>query len=131
MVQQLRDAFPSELSHRFLILDNDAIFSAQVACSISGLGATAGLEMVEMHRAMGNALRCGSGGGSFFTDVLGGEADGSCRVEVREATETGTRAFAIACPKCAVMLEDAIAVEDLEDELRVMDTAGIVEERAA
>lgn len=125
-----RDAFPNELSHRFLILDDDAISSARVACSISVLGAAPGLEMVEMDRVMGDALCCGSGGGNSFTDVPDGEADGSCRVEVREATETGTRFFAIACPGCAAMLEDAIAVEDLEDELRVMDTVEIVEERA-
>ena len=38
VIQQLRDAFPEEPSHRFLIFDNDAIFSAQVACSIAGFG---------------------------------------------------------------------------------------------
>jgi hypothetical protein len=37
VIQQLRDAFPNEPVHRFLILDNDAIFSAQVAGSIQGL----------------------------------------------------------------------------------------------
>jgi transposase InsO family protein len=38
VTQQLRDAFPNEPAHRFLILDNDAIFSSQVAGSIRGLG---------------------------------------------------------------------------------------------
>ncbi len=38
VIQQLRDAFPNELSHQFLILDNDAIFSPRVAGSIQGLG---------------------------------------------------------------------------------------------
>ena len=38
VVQQLRDAFPDEPSHRFLIFDNDAIFSTEVACSIAGFG---------------------------------------------------------------------------------------------
>jgi transposase InsO family protein len=38
VIQQLRDAFPNESTHRFLILDNDAIFSPRVACSIAGLG---------------------------------------------------------------------------------------------
>jgi transposase InsO family protein len=40
VIQQLRDAFPNEPAHRFLILDTDAIFSAQVAGSIQGLGLT-------------------------------------------------------------------------------------------
>ncbi len=38
VIQQLRDAFPNEPTHRFLILDNDTIFSAQVGHSIMGLG---------------------------------------------------------------------------------------------
>jgi transposase InsO family protein len=38
VVQQLRDAFPEEPSHRFLIFDNDSIFSADVAHSIMGFG---------------------------------------------------------------------------------------------
>jgi Fe-S oxidoreductase len=49
---------------------------------------------------------------------------------VREAAETGAQVLGVACPKCAKMLEDAIKVEDLEEELRVMDIAEIVEERA-
>jgi len=36
--QQLRAAFPDEPTHRFLILDNDAILSPQVVGSIRGLG---------------------------------------------------------------------------------------------
>jgi putative transposase len=38
VVQQLRDAFPDTPTHRYLILDNDAIFSAEVAGSIARFG---------------------------------------------------------------------------------------------
>jgi transposase InsO family protein len=38
VIQQLRAAFPNEPTHRFLILDNDAIFSTQVSDSIRSLG---------------------------------------------------------------------------------------------
>jgi putative transposase len=38
VLQQLREAFPDEPGHRFLIFDNDAIFSAEVARSIAGFG---------------------------------------------------------------------------------------------
>jgi len=31
VIQQLRDAFRDEPSHRFVILDNDSIFSMEVA----------------------------------------------------------------------------------------------------
>jgi transposase InsO family protein len=40
VIQQLRDAFPNEPAHRFPILDNDAVFSAQVAGSIQVFGLT-------------------------------------------------------------------------------------------
>ena len=35
VIQQLRDAFPEEPVHRYLIFDNDSIFSADVARSIA------------------------------------------------------------------------------------------------
>jgi transposase InsO family protein len=38
LVQQLRDAFPEEASHRFLILDNDSIFSSDARLAISSFG---------------------------------------------------------------------------------------------
>jgi transposase InsO family protein len=38
VTQQLRDAFPDEPAHRFLIFDNAAIFSASVTRTIEGFG---------------------------------------------------------------------------------------------
>ena len=38
VIQQLREAFPDGPTHRYLILDNDAIFSAEVALSIERFG---------------------------------------------------------------------------------------------
>ena len=40
VIQQLREAFPDEASHRFLIFDNDGILSADVANSVKKLGIT-------------------------------------------------------------------------------------------
>ena len=95
------------------------------------LGALPGIELVEMDRARADALCCGGGGGNFFTDVLGGGVDSPSRVRAREAAETGAEVLAVACPKCAKMFEDAILTEELEDRLRVMDIAEIVEARSA
>jgi len=95
------------------------------------LGALPGVELVEMDRAMADALCCGGGGGNFFTDVLGGGADSPSRVRIREAAATGAEVLAVACPKCARMFEDAIQAEGLEDEFRVMDLAEIVQARLA
>lgn len=93
------------------------------------LGALPGIELVEMDRAMADALCCGGGGGNFFTDVLGGGPDSASRVRVREAAATGADVLAVACPKCARMLDDAVRAEDLEGSLRVMDIAEVVRTR--
>jgi Fe-S oxidoreductase len=90
------------------------------------LGALSGVELIEMDRPMADALCCGGGGGNFFTDVLGGGTDSPSRVRVKEAAQTGAEILAIACPKCAKMLDDAVKTEGLEKELRVMDLAEIV-----
>lgn len=90
------------------------------------LGALPGVELMEMDRFLEDALCCGGGGGNFFTDVLGGGADSPSRARVREAAQTKAEIIAVACPKCAKMLEDAIQAEGLEEELRVMDLAEIV-----
>ncbi len=90
-----------------------------------------GVELVEMDRAKNNALCCGSGGGNFFTDLLGGGEETAARVRVREAAETGAQILAVACPQCLKMLDDAVKAEDLDGKLQVMDLAEIVRSRLA
>jgi putative transposase len=38
VIQQLRETFPDHPTHRYLVLDNDAIFSAEVACTVARFG---------------------------------------------------------------------------------------------
>jgi Fe-S oxidoreductase len=91
------------------------------------LKAIGGVRLVEMQRSKGDALCCGGGGGNFFTDILGPGPDSPARVRVREAWETGADVLAVACPKCAKMLEDAVKAEGLEEKLAVMDLAEIIQ----
>ena len=91
------------------------------------LTALRGIHLVEMDRSKENALCCGGGGGNFFTDLLGSGPDSPARARVREAADTGAQILAVACPNCAKMLEDAVKVEELEDQIRVMDLAEIVQ----
>ncbi|MBW2621662.1 MAG: (Fe-S)-binding protein [Deltaproteobacteria bacterium] len=94
-----------------------------VLCSLPGV------EFTEMNRIKADALCCGGGGGNFFTDVIGSGSDSPARVRVREAAETGASVLVVACPKCGKMFENAIKDEDMEDDLRVMDLAEIVQTR--
>ena len=95
------------------------------------LAALPGVELAEMDRAKVDGLCCGGGGGNFFTDLLGSGPDSASRVRVREAAATGAQVLAVACPKCAKMLEDAVKAEALESALRVMDLAELVQARSA
>jgi len=93
------------------------------------LNALPGVTLVEMDRNRKNALCCGGGGGNFHTDMFGDADVSPARYRVREAAETGASVIAVACPICAVMLEDAVKTEGLEDSLRVREISEIVRER--
>lgn len=93
------------------------------------LRATAGVTLVEMDRNRKNALCCGGGGGNFFTDMLSGGDDSAARARVREAADAGAAVLAVACPMCAIMLEDAVKVERLDDRLEVREVSEIVHRR--
>ena len=86
-----------------------------------------GISLVEMDRNRKNALCCGGGGGNFFTDMLSGGDDTSSRARVREAAAAGAQILAVACPQCAVMLEDAAKVENLDRTLRIQELSEIVD----
>ncbi len=88
-----------------------------------------GVKLVEMDRNRKNALCCGGGGGNFFTDLLSGGDDSSARVRVSEAEDAGAQILAVACPICAVMLEDAVKAGNLEETLSVREVSEIVTER--
>jgi len=90
-----------------------------------------GITLVEMDRHRKNALCCGGGGGNFFTDMLSGGDDSSARVRVHEAADAGAQLLAVACPMCAVMLEDAIKAENLDNRLQVVELSEIVMERVS
>ena len=86
-----------------------------------------GIRLIEMDRSKDDALCCGGGGGNFFTDLLGRGPDSPARARVREAAETGVEILVVACPNCAKMLEDGVKAEVLEDKLKVMDLAELVQ----
>jgi Fe-S oxidoreductase len=85
-----------------------------------------GLEMVEMEMNRENSFCCGGGGGNFFTDILGSGPKSPARIRVKQAMESGAQIIAVACPNCARMLEDAIKIENVDDDLAVKDISEIL-----
>jgi len=87
-----------------------------------------GLNMVEMDRSFQNSLCCGGGGGNVFTDIMGSGDGTAARARVLEAKAADAEILAVSCPGCAVMLEDALKAEKLENELKVMELSEIMTE---
>ncbi|MCP4751603.1 MAG: (Fe-S)-binding protein [Proteobacteria bacterium] len=90
------------------------------------LKALNGAELVEMERTKKGALCCGGGAGNFYTDFLGGSEESPARIRVREAHDAKADILAVACPNCLTMLEDAVKVEGLENQIAVRDIAEII-----
>jgi Fe-S oxidoreductase len=95
------------------------------------LSVVPGLELVEMERGFQNALCCGGGGGNVFTGIIDSGLDTAARARVREAAATDAQVLAVACPQCAVMLADAVKVENLGRQLEVKELSEIVNARLA
>ncbi len=93
------------------------------------LRAIPGVTLIEMDRSRKNALCCGGGGGNLFTDVLGGAEESAARARAVEAAEAGAQVLAVACPLCAIMLEDAVKTAGLEERLQVREVSEIISER--
>lgn len=90
------------------------------------LKALPGAQLVEMDKVRDSAVCCGGGGGNFCINLLGGSESSPARRRVREAEQTGAGVLAVACPKCLIMLEDAVKAEGLEERLIVRDVAEII-----
>jgi Fe-S oxidoreductase len=94
-------------------------------CVLNSIG---DVKLVEMDKTGEGALCCGGGGGNFQLDLLGGSEDSPARRRVREAVERGVDVLAVACPKCLVMLNDAVTSEGFEGKLMVRDISEILAE---
>ncbi len=90
------------------------------------LGTVPSLGLIEMEKNRDGALCCGGGAGNFEIDLLGGSGSSPARRRVREAAASGADILAAACPKCLVMLEDAVKAEELEEKIAVKDIIEII-----
>jgi len=88
------------------------------------LRAVPGLQVVEAAHRGRQGLCCGGGGGKMWMEE---EADKRVnQVRLKEIEATGAGAIGVACPYCLSMLDDAVKVKGLEEEIAVLDIAEIV-----
>ena len=84
-------------------------------------------ELVEMKKCKTNGLCCGAGGGQMFKEPEKGTKD--INVErIEDALQTGSKAIAVACPFCMVMMSDGVKNKEKEHEVKVYDLAELLAE---
>jgi len=95
------------------------------------LSAALSNSLVRLPRERADALCCGGGSGNFAMDSLAGSVDTPGRVRIREARAAGADVVAVACPSCLTMLDSAVKSENMDNEIRVIDIAQLLEEGPA
>lgn len=88
----------------------------------------AGVELVEMERSRDNSFCCGGGGGRIWmADPPDQQKPSENRLEEAAGID-GLEVFAVACPKCLNMFEDAVKSTGNEDNFRVAEVIELVAE---
>lgn len=90
------------------------------------LEAIPGVSLVEMDRNRERSLCCEGGGGRMWVEGTNLE-ERLASQRVKEAADTGAEVLAVACPFCLLTLEDAVKVQGLDKQLRVMDIVELVD----
>ena len=90
------------------------------------LNALPGARVMEMKQHHDQSMCCGAGGGRMWME----EKIGS-RINVRrteQALDTGAEVIAANCPFCITMLNDGLKAKDMQDKVKVMDLAELVDQ---
>lgn len=83
------------------------------------------ISLVEMKNCRKNGNCCGAGGSQIFKE----EENGTEKVNIRrtlEATSTGAKIIATACPFCNSMFSDGLKQLNLDEEKETMDIAELI-----
>jgi Fe-S oxidoreductase/nitrate reductase gamma subunit len=90
------------------------------------LKAVDSLVLEEMSHSKIDSLCCGAGGGWMWMDEKIGKRINIHRLE--DALTTNPEWIATACPFCVTMFDDAIKDKELENDLKILDIAEVVEQ---
>ncbi len=83
------------------------------------------VRMVEMKRSHANSFCCGAGGARMWLEEK--EGDRINRVRTAEALSVNPDVIATACPFCMTMIDDGVKDKGVEDNVKVLDVAEIVQ----
>ncbi len=85
--------------------------------------------LVEAEWSKSKGLCCGAGGAQMFMEEHGSERVNKKRT--LQLLDTGAKTIASACPFCMTMLTDGLKSENLEEKIRQMDVAELLEQACA
>ncbi|MCL5276882.1 MAG: (Fe-S)-binding protein, partial [Deltaproteobacteria bacterium] len=83
------------------------------------------VKMVEMKRSFDNSFCCGAGGARMWLEEK--EGDRINRVRTAEALSLNPDVIATACPFCMTMIDDGVKDRGVEDNVKVLDIAEVVQ----
>lgn len=84
-----------------------------------------GVELVEMERNRENGMCCGAGGGMMWAEEDTGTRVNVARTE--QALATSSSMIGSACPYCLTMMSDGTKAKEVEEDVKTMDVAEILE----
>jgi Fe-S oxidoreductase len=88
------------------------------------LRAIPGVKLVEMERNYAKSFCCGAGGGRMWMEEHLGKRINQIRTE--EALKVNPNTIGTACPYCLTMLEDGLKAKDMEEAVKTMDLAELL-----
>ncbi|WP_209123395.1 (Fe-S)-binding protein [Alkalihalobacillus sp. BA299] len=89
------------------------------------LEAIPGVKVVEMERNREKGMCCGAGGGMMWMEEHSGERINVARTE--QALEVNPSVIGSGCPYCLTMLSDGTKAKEVEEQVKTMDLAEILE----
>lgn len=90
------------------------------------LGAIPALRPVEMKSNHDKSMCCGAGGGRMWMEEKIGKRVNIARTE--QALETNAGVIAASCPFCMTMITDGVKSKEMQEKIRVMDLAELVDQ---
>ena len=83
-------------------------------------------KLIEMSSNHDQSMCCGAGGGRMWMEEKTGKRVNVARTEQALATHAGV--VASSCPFCMTMLTDGIKTKDMQDKVKVMDIAELIDQ---
>lgn len=90
------------------------------------IAALPSVRMVEMKNTYDKSMCCGAGGGRMWMEETIGKRINVARTE--QAIETKAGIVASACPFCMTMVNDGVKTKEMQEKMRVMDIAELIDQ---